>query len=246
MLDKLKALGMPEVKEDNPWLRLHIKGDNTKAPGSWNAKVYKNKAGILKVVTTDMGVLDALLTNTAQSGPVSAAMEKKSERIVTVDDSGWGYPLLGVLIGAHDSQTGQIIIEEIKVEYFQSPYFETKLYLNQAAIATMRLLDRLNANPDGTQIKICTGYIHTEAVRVLIENGYTIERGVIGEPLQSRLEAAHAEYVKKATDAGIYYDPKELDMKEIGRKFHEVVAWIKKNNAWNIAKTGWGYFKKNK
>ncbi|HWQ96173.1 MAG TPA: hypothetical protein VN368_02250 [Candidatus Methylomirabilis sp.] len=245
MLDKLKALGMPEVKENNPWLMLHIKGDDTKAPGSWNAKVYRNKAGILKVVTADMVVLDALLTNTAPFAPVSAPMEKKSERIVTIDDSGWGFPLMGVLIGAHDSQMGQIIIEEIKVEYFQSPYFETKAYLNQAAIATMRLLDRLNVSPDGTLIKICTGYIHTEAVRVLIENGYTIERGVIGEPLQSKLEAAHAEYVRKATNAGIYYDPKDLDKKEIGRKFHEVIAWIKKNNAWNIAKTGWGFFKKN-
>jgi hypothetical protein len=245
MLDKLKALGMPEVKENNPWLMLHIKGDDTKAPGSWNAKVYRNKAGILKVVTTDMDILDSLLTNTAPSTPVSVATEKKSKRVITIDDSGWGFPLMGVLIGAHDSQTGQIIIEEIKVEYFQSPYFETKLYLKQAVIATMRLLDRLKASPDGILIKICTGYIHTEAVRVLIENGYTIERGVIGEPLQSRLEAEHAEYVKKATNAGIYYDPKELDKKEIGRKFHEVIAWIKKHNARNIAKTGWGYFKKN-
>lgn len=246
MFDRIRALGMPEVKENNPWLALHIKGDDTKALGSWNAKVYRNKAGILKVVTTDMGVLDALLTNTAQSGHVSAPMEKKSERIITIDDSGWGFPLGGVLIGAHDSQTGQIIIEEIKVEYFQSPSFETKAYLNQASIATMRLLDRLNASPGGTLIKICTGYIHSEAVRVLIENGYTIERGVIGEPLQSRLEAAHADYIKKATNAGIYYDPKDLDKKEIGRKFYEVIAWIKKNNAWNMAKTGWGYFKKNR
>jgi hypothetical protein len=79
-------------------------GDDTKAPGSWNAKVYRNKAGILKVVTTDMGVLDALLTNTAQSGHVSEPMEKKSERIITIDDSGWGFAIMGVLIGAHDSQ----------------------------------------------------------------------------------------------------------------------------------------------
>ncbi len=245
MLDKIRALGMPEVKENNPWLTLHIKGDDTKAPGSWNAKVYRNKAGILKVVTTDMGVLDALLTNTPLSAPMSAAMEREPERIITIDDSGWGFALLGVLIGAYDSQTGQIITEEIKVEYFQSPSFETKAYLNQAAIATMRLLERLNASPDGTLIKICTGYIHSEAVRVLIENGYTIERGVIGEPLQSKLETAHADYIKKATNAGMYYDPKELEKKEIGRKFYEVVAWIKKNNAWDIAKTGWGYFKKN-
>ena len=44
-----------------------------------------------------MGVLDALLMNTATSAPVSVATEKKSERIITVDDSGWGYPILGVV-----------------------------------------------------------------------------------------------------------------------------------------------------
>jgi hypothetical protein len=89
-LDKLKALGMPAVKENNPWLMLHIKGDDTKAPCSWNAKVYRNKAGILKVVTTDMDVLDALLTNTAQSDSVSAAIKRKPNHIITIDDSGWG------------------------------------------------------------------------------------------------------------------------------------------------------------
>ncbi len=46
MFDKIRALGMPEVKENNQWLALHIKGDDTKAPGSWNAKVYRNKAEV--------------------------------------------------------------------------------------------------------------------------------------------------------------------------------------------------------
>jgi hypothetical protein len=80
-LYKIKALGMPEIKENNPWLMLHIKGDNARAPTPWNSKVFRNKAGILKIVTTDIGILDALLMNTVRSAPESAATEKKSDRI---------------------------------------------------------------------------------------------------------------------------------------------------------------------
>jgi hypothetical protein len=53
-------------------------------------KVYRNKAGILKVVTTCMGVLDALLMDTARYVPESAATEKKSERIITIETQAGG------------------------------------------------------------------------------------------------------------------------------------------------------------
>ncbi len=61
-LDALRKLGLPEVKENNQWLVLHVKGDGVKAPESWNARVYANSAGNMKVVTTDMAVLAALLS----------------------------------------------------------------------------------------------------------------------------------------------------------------------------------------
>ncbi|CAG0956212.1 MAG: hypothetical protein OIN86_06735 [Candidatus Methanoperedens sp.] len=33
-------------------------------------------------------------------------------------------------------------------------------------------------------------------------------------------------------------------MKEIDKKFYKVVAWIKKNNTYNMAKAGWGISKR--
>jgi hypothetical protein len=100
-LDTLRKLGLPEVKENNQWLVLHVKGDGVRAPESWNSKVYINSAGNMKVVTTDMATLAALLSES----PRTALPEPC--RIISIDDSGWGFPLLGVLIGVHDSQTGK-------------------------------------------------------------------------------------------------------------------------------------------
>ncbi len=169
--------------------------------------------------------------------------EKKYERIISIDDSGWGSPLLGVLIGAHDTLTDQIVTGEIPVNYFQSPQFKKKGYLDQAALVTLRLLDRLNASPEGTLIRICTGCIHTKTVQTLRDKGYHVETTAIGEPLQSNLEKIHAEYVRKGTGADIYYDPKETERKDLGKKFYGNIEWIKENNAWHLAKTGWKFFK---
>jgi len=147
--ERIKAFGLPEVKENNPWLLLHIKGDGIKAPESWNAKVYTNSAGNMKVVTTDMAALVALLSES----PRTALPEPG--RIISIDDSGWGFPLLGVLIGVHDSRTGKILTDEIPVEYFQSPKFQEKRYLIHASNIAMLMLDRLGACPgdEGLLIK---------------------------------------------------------------------------------------------
>jgi hypothetical protein len=78
----------------------------------------------------------------------------------------------------------------------------------------------------------------------LREYGFKVETCVIGEPLQSALEKQHCEYIKCLTNADVYYDPKELDQSNIGRAYNEVIEWIQKNNAWDIAKAGWKSMKK--
>ena len=82
-LETLKKLGLPEVKENNQWLVLHVKGDGVRAPQSWNAKVYTNSAGNMKVVTTDMAVLSALLAESSQG------ILPEQGRVISIDDSGW-------------------------------------------------------------------------------------------------------------------------------------------------------------
>jgi len=128
-LDTLKKLGLPEVKENNQWLLLHVKGDGEKAPQSWNAKIYTNSAGNMKVVTTDMATLTALLDGRQQAQKMAPPAKYEASRVISIDDSGWGFPLLGTLIGLHDSLDNSIHIGEVSVKYYQSPFFERKDYL---------------------------------------------------------------------------------------------------------------------
>lgn len=250
-LEMLRKLGLPEVKENNQWLLLHVKGDGEKAPQSWNAKVYINSAGSMKVVTTDTATLAALLDGRQQAPQMVPPAKSEASRVISIDDSGWGFPLLGTLIGLHDSLDNSIHIGEVPVKYYQSPFFEQKDYLNEAANQVVRLLSELqHPNADNFDprtvnalFKVCTGYVNTGIVRELKDRGFKVETCAIGEPLQSALETAHMNYIREKTRADIYYDPKELDKADIPKKFGEVVKWIEKNNAWSLAKTCWNFFK---
>ena len=250
-LDALKKLGLPEVKENNQWLVLHVKGDGVRAPASWNAKVYTNSAGNMKVVTTDMTILVALLGGRQQAPQMMPPAKPEAGRVISIDDSGWGFPLLGTLVGLHDSLDNSIHIGEVPVNYYQSPFFERKDYLYIAANQVVRLLGELkHPNADifdprtvNVLFRVCTGYVNTGIVRELRERGFKVETCAIGEPLQSALEAAHMNYIREKTGTDIYYDPKELDKAEIPKKFGEAVRWIEKNNALSLTKTGWNYFK---
>lgn len=260
-LDVLRKLGLPEVKENNQWLVLHVKGDGIRAPESWNARVYTNDAGNMKVVTTDMAILVVLLEckehcvdckpqkfAECEEGSRAVAVNKAPPRIISIDDSGWGFPLMGTLVGIHDSKSGRIAFCEVPVEYYQSPRFEEKMYLMVAAIETRKLLAEifniLEGSAPNVLFKVCTGYVNTYIVELLRTEGFKVETCAIGEPLQSALEKAHAEYVSKNAGAVLYYDPKDIDPSNIGRAYHDTVEWIQKNNAWHLAKTGWQSLKK--
>ncbi|MDO8726909.1 MAG: hypothetical protein Q7J35_12640 [Candidatus Methanoperedens sp.] len=250
-LEMLRKLGLPEVKENNQWLVLHLKGDGEKAPQSWNAKIYTNSTGKLKLVTTDTAIFATLLDGRQHAQWMTPPAKFEAERVISIDDSGWGFPLLGTLIGLHDSQNNSIHIGEVPVKYYQPPSFERKDYLHIAAHQVVRLLGELqHPNADifdprtvDVLFKVCTGYVNTGIVRELRERGFKVEICAIGEPLQSALETAHMNYIREKTRADIYYDPKELDKAEIPKKFGEAVRWIEKNNAWSLTKTGWNYFK---
>jgi len=295
MLERIKFLGLPQVKEKNTWLLLHIKGDGIKAPESWNAKVYTNKAEELKLVVTDVDIFNDLMMgrkvramNKEQERPpespttfighieqiykeaeqatckdhcVECAPHKAAEcevsslesrRIISIDDSGWGFPIGGTLVGLHDSLDNSLHYGEVAVAYYQNPHFEGKAYLWAAANAVVKLLGKLQ-HPGAdifdprtvtVQFKVCTGYVNIGIVKELRERGFRVETCAIGEPLQSALEKQHREYIKCLTNADVYYDPKDLGKSNIGRAYSDAVEWIEKNNAWSIAKTGWKSMKK--
>ncbi len=80
-----------------------------------------------------MAILSALLDGRQQAQKMTPPVKFEAERVITIDDSGWGFPLLGTLIGLHDSLDNSIHIGEVTVKYYQSPFYERKDYLYEAS-----------------------------------------------------------------------------------------------------------------
>lgn len=242
MLKALRSHGLPEVKENNQYLVVHLKGDGNIAPDTWNAKVYRKATGAMTVVTTDLELLSSLISNTPQ--PIVA---KPGERVIMIDDSGWGFPVGGTLIGLHDSLDNSIHIGEVPVTFYQEPCFSKKAYLWKAASVVVRLLGELeHPNADifdcrtvNPLFTVCTGYVNTGIVKELRERGFRVVTCKIGEPLQSELEKRHTEYIAKLVNADIYYDPKGMKPQAIGRAYNRAIDWIIDGDHWKLAKTGW-------
>ena len=237
MLEKIKALKLPEKKENNEYILLHVHGDNIRAPETFNAKVYSGKKG-LKLVTNDYHTLQQLIEGKANN-------HNDFDRIIHIDDSGAGFPLQGILIGAYDTKTNEIEIEEVSVEFFQSPKFENQEYLDEAANVALKLIGKFNASPKDTLIKICTGFVNTKIKEKLRELSYDVQIAKIGEPLQSGLENEHKAYIRRTTGFAEYYDPKETT--NVSSEFDKVINWVKEKSQerLRLAKTGWYFFKEN-
>lgn len=268
-LNKIRSFGLPEKKENNQYLLLRMDGDGIRAPKSWNVKVYKNSKDELKLVTTDEGILNKLLNgeSTVKQNLVPPRVEplvtppvpkftmgktltdfgfegtgtKEPALTIQVDDSGWGFPLGGVMIGATDGNRVETGL--IDLRYFQDGIFESKAYLQEAANITLALISMLGATPDNSKIEVCPGYINSTSRKTLIRKGYRVTEKQITGLLQNELEKRFFDYVRTIGYES-YYDPKETV--NIAKKFNDVINWINRDrdNRMKLAKNGWKYFKK--
>ena len=234
ILEKIKALGLPEKKENNPYILLHVYGDGVRASNKFNAKVYEGKKG-LKLVTNDYHTLMNLIENKIVS-------EKDYKRIIYIDDSNWGCAIGGVLVGAYDTLAKKVKIKVIDVKFFQEPLFSQKAYLDEYAKNGIELVNEFNTNPNDALIRICTGYLNTKLKEELRKIGFNVEVAEIGEPLQTEIENKAREYVK-SFGYDKYYDPKQLMPAQITDEFNKTISWLKEKNLMKFAKTGWNYFK---
>lgn len=230
-LDRIRGLGLPHIKDSNPYVVLSIRGDGARAPEKWNARVYKDKNGRLKLVTVDLKTLTDML-----EGRKTVARG----RVISVDDAGWGFPLGGVMIGATD--VSRVETGLVPVDYFQGERFERHEYLGYAAMVTLELLRRFDARPDDTLVEICTGYVNVGSKEALRKAGFEVKVTEITGLLQYELEKRFAEYVNGLGYAG-YVDPKETH--DPKNPFKNIIKWVeeKPGERMRLAKTGWKYFK---
>jgi hypothetical protein len=237
-LERIRRLGLPAVKDNNPYVVLNVRGDGARASPKWNARVYRNRAGRLKLVTVDLKTLQDLLEGRAPAAKRAGAIKK---RVISVDDAGWGFPLGGVMIGATDGKTVETGL--VPVDYFQDGPFERREYLKYAADVTLGLLERFRAYPDTTLVEVCTGYVNAGSRKALREAGYEVRVAEIKGLLQDELERHFAAYVRGLGYAG-YFDPKETH--DPRKPFESIINWVeeKPEERMKLAKTGWKYFKK--
>ncbi|MFH0874600.1 MAG: hypothetical protein V1859_01590 [archaeon] len=231
-LEKIKKISLPDVIENNTSLLVHKKGNGVKSPSSFNIKVYHNKKGRLTLVTTDKLLLDELI-----SGKEREDLSRK--RIIMIDDSGWGFPLGGVLCGAYDSETEMFHTKEINVSFFQGNLFAEKAYLDEYAKKAFEIIHSIHPLQESTIIRICTGYINIKAKDDLREAGFQVIIDKIGEPLQSWLEMEHKKYIIRLVGRDIYFDPKETEKSNAAQFYQRAVKFAEQNKLEHLLKNGW-------
>jgi len=237
MLGNLKAacakgLIVPRT-ENNKYLDVSYKGAGGLVSEKWNVKVYSSGS----VVTTDSVTLQNLC-----DGSISPPDDRL--RVIQIDDSGWGFPLCGVMVGVSDGE--RMMTAVVDVKWFREPLFGTKGYLQEySRLGREVMWHHFSATPDLFRVEICTGYVNSRLKSDLRKEGYDVRVGEIKGFLQDRLERNFKDYVKRTLGANMAYDPKEMagDKRALARKFEAVMRWGLQYRP-DMLKNGWGSIQK--
>ena len=228
-----------EQHEPNPYLIYKGVGDGKTVSEKFNVKIYQGKKGY-SVVTNDQETYEKIL-----NGTITKTVKKHT---LMVDDSGFGCPVGGTLVGAV-LDNNLFDFREVPVEYYQGDKYDKQEYLECAAEKGTELVESIlatgNVNKDDVKIIICTGYVNTKLKEALRQHGYYVEVGEIAGKLQNMLEEIHSKFLRDRFGCGLYYDPKVTDPV---KGFQVMIKWIneKPGERLRFAKTGWDYFKNQK
>lgn len=213
--------------ENNSFLKCSYKGAGTLITPKWNIKIYTSGS----VVCTDNVLLQDILNDRVKLPDLSL-------KVVQIDDSGWGFPLLGCLLGLVIEGDQKVWTEPLDVKYFQSPLWETKAYLNEYANLGINLVERLKIAPNTHRIEICTGHINKNLKNLLRTRGFDVRVVEIKGLLQDQLESIFKEYVKATLGEDLAYDPKGMEKSQLGQAYYNVLNWGKVHTP-HLLKSGW-------
>ncbi|KYH42603.1 MAG: hypothetical protein AYL33_001900 [Candidatus Bathyarchaeota archaeon B63] len=154
------------------------------------------------------------------------------DKVIMIDDAGWGDLILGVVVGALKLPDRRYMERRIPVTAFQPPNFERKAYLDEA----VRIAEEIVAvmRPDEkTYFKVCSGYILSRIRSYLKQRGFHVETTRIEGELQERVEKG---YIDWCIEVGV--PPERLREK---RRFYPLLEWVaeKVELRERLVKTGW-------
>ncbi|MCR4428115.1 MAG: hypothetical protein NUV68_02055 [Caldiserica bacterium] len=161
--------------------------------------------------------------------------------MLEIDDSGWGCPIGGVLIGALRRETEEFLTGIIPVSFFQEE-FKKGSYLLKARSLAKNLMGRLKVRAR-EQIVVCQGPLFREFRAFLFEKGYNFQVRTIGDPLQSLLEKSFAQYLNSL---GVPQEVLAQGAAHPSRMFRGLLRWVAEDYEQRIrlCKTGWSSWEK--
>jgi len=159
-----------------------------------------------------------------------------SEKVILIDDAGWGDLILGVVIGALKPPDPRYMERRISVSSFQPPNFENKKYLDDAMKIADEIVEVMQPEVE-TNFKVCSGYVLSGIRRHLRERGFKVEEVEAAGELQEKVERS---YIRWCKEMGV--PAEKLDDK---RRFWTFLEWIaeKPEIREKLVKTGWKSWK---
>ena len=151
---------------------------------------------------------------------------------ILIDDSGWGDLILGAVIGALKLPDRKYMDRRISLSAFQTPDFESKLYLEEAVKIAQEIVEVMQPDKE-TCFKVCSGYILSRVRRYLRSRGFHVERTKITGELQERVERS---FIQWCAEVGV--PPERLRRQN---RFFPLLEWVaeKIELRESLVKTGW-------
>ena len=159
-----------------------------------------------------------------------------SEKVILIDDAGWGDLILGVVIGALKPPDPRYMERRIPVSSFQPPNFENKKYLNDTVKIADEIVEVMQPDVE-TTFKVCSGYVLSGIRRHLRERGFKVEEVEATGELQEKVERG---YIRWCEEMGV--PAERLNDK---RRFWTFLEWVaeKPEIREKLVKTGWKSWK---
>ena len=163
---------------------------------------------------------------------------------ISIDDTGWGEPILGAVIGAHKLPDHKYMEHRIPVSAFQSPNFERKRYWEYAVKIAREIVKVMRADKE-TSFKVCSGYMLSDMRKYLWDRGFpVIEVEITGE-LQERVKRG---FIKWCVEVGVPVEKLESRGDRVAqaqKRFWAFLEWVaeKPKLREKLVKTGWKSWK---
>jgi len=159
-----------------------------------------------------------------------------SEKVILIDDAGWGDLILGVVIGVLKPPDRKYMERRIPVSSFQPPNFENKKYLDDTVKIADEIVEVMQPDME-TSFKVCSGYVLSGIRRHLRERGFKVEEVEVAGELQEKVERG---YIRWCKEMGV-----PAERLEDKRRFWALLEWVaeKPGLREKLVKTGWKSWK---